>query len=321
MDGVARRSRLLSTGPEALEDDVADFSGMTVVDGTELNFEAIIKHSQKVPVLLHLYADWCKKFAPDLISRAQKAKGRVLLVNINTEKEERLAGYLRVQGLPTVMGIFQGKQVGGFVGSASAQELDELFTKVLASAGADSAEETMLEQAREALKLENVSAATQLFSNLLAAPQSSEVAKVSAMAGLIQCALLEKNITAAQSLSDHLKKTYAALLETHAAAQQSLAAVELAVSTSSLTGGKSVAEIKQQIAADPNNTQLYHELALAHLASSQFEEGLAACLEAIKIDRGNQDVKQLLFKSLDTLGSEHPLAQTTRRRLSNILFT
>ena len=297
---------------------------MSVIDGTELNFQAIINHSQKVPIILDLYADWCapcKKLTPDLVARAQKANGRVLLVKINTEKEERLAGYLRVQHLPTVVGLFQGKQLGNFVGAPTPQELDDFFSKVLAAAGTDSEEDSLLERARLCYEESNIPGASQLFSQLLGSPNASEVAKVSAMSGLIHCALFEKNYGAAQSLVAHLKQSFSALVADHIQAQQAIAATELAVSTTSKAGGKSAEELKQQLSADPDNLQLLHELALCYLAQTNFEEGLATCLQALKIDRSNQEIKNLLFKSLDTLGNDHPLVPVTRRRLSNILFT
>lgn len=296
---------------------------MTVVEGTALNFDALIQYSAKVPVILDVYADWCapcKQLTPELQSRAQKAKGKVLLAKINADRETQIAGALKVQKLPTVLCIYQGKTLGGFTGGKTNEELDQFFTQILASIGTNSNEEDLLDEAQAAFDEGDIPAASQMLSNILADPESTQAAQVSAYALLIHCCLAERNMQNAKMLVDVLKSKYVAVIPSHPAAQQAISAVELAASTES-AASVPLTDLLAQVKANPKDANLRHQLALGYLAQSKFEEGLEQLLEAIKCDRGHNDAKQLLFKSLETLGPDNPLTPTTRRRLGNILFT
>lgn len=297
---------------------------MTVVDGTALNFQALMHYSQTTPIIVDFYADWCapcKKLTPMLVSKAQKGKGKVLLVKVNTDKEEQIASIFRIESLPTVVAIYQQRPLGSLVGMASEQEVDDFFAKVLAAVGINAAEETLLTDGNAALEAGDIATASQSFSQILSDPQSTDAGKVAALAGLIHSALAEKNLPAAQNLVAVLKKNYAAVIEGHQAAQQAISATELAESFANNSQGGSIDDWKEKVKANPEDPSLQHQLALAYLSQAKYEEGLAALLAALKLDRTHSDSKQLLFKTLDTLGPEHPLTSTTRRRLANILFT
>ncbi|MDT8308198.1 MAG: thioredoxin domain-containing protein [Bacteroidales bacterium] len=60
------------------------------------------------PALIDFYADWCgpcRRAAPILENLAKEYAGKIYIYKVDTEVEKQLAGYFRVQSLPTFMFI------------------------------------------------------------------------------------------------------------------------------------------------------------------------------------------------------------------------
>lgn len=71
--------------------------------------------SSPVPVLVDFYADWCqpcRMLSPVLAQLAQRHAGEIVVVKVDTERHQRNAGRLRVEGIPAVF-LFRGGQVVG----------------------------------------------------------------------------------------------------------------------------------------------------------------------------------------------------------------
>ena len=65
-------------------------------------------------VILDFYADWCplcKKMAPDLGRLADSHNGRVKVVKVNVEEATKLADQYKIERLPTIMVLKNGKIV------------------------------------------------------------------------------------------------------------------------------------------------------------------------------------------------------------------
>jgi thioredoxin 1 len=69
--------------------------------------------SSPVPVLVDFYADWCgpcRALAPSLETLAQERSGELMVVKVDTERHQRLAGQLGVRGIPALY-LYQGGKV------------------------------------------------------------------------------------------------------------------------------------------------------------------------------------------------------------------
>ena len=90
-----------------------------VIDVNQYNFTQIVESSQRVPVLVDFWADWCQPcqtLSPMLEKLARDYQGGVIVAKVNAETEQALAAHFRVRSLPTVMVIWQGQIVDQLVG-------------------------------------------------------------------------------------------------------------------------------------------------------------------------------------------------------------
>ena len=76
--------------------------------------------SSPVPVLVDFYADWCgpcRSLAPTLARLGREKAGRMLIVKVDTERDQRHAQRLAVRGIPAVFLFSGGRQVAEETGA------------------------------------------------------------------------------------------------------------------------------------------------------------------------------------------------------------
>ncbi len=85
---------------------------------SEPDFEREVLRA-KLPVLVDLYADWCqpcKQLTPILEQVAQELSGKLKIVRVDVEKSQALARSFRVQSIPMLVLLAQGRPVDQVVG-------------------------------------------------------------------------------------------------------------------------------------------------------------------------------------------------------------
>jgi thioredoxin 1 len=120
----------------------------------EQDFERDVLRSG-LPVLVDLYADWCqpcKQLTPILEQIAQELSGKLKIVRVDVEKSPMLARSFRVQSIPMMVVIAQGRPVDQIVGLADKKTILEMVQPFLPAA----ADELTPKDMQQLLKLGRV---------------------------------------------------------------------------------------------------------------------------------------------------------------------
>lgn len=278
----------------------------------------VIETSMTTPVIVDFWAPWCgpcKQLTPALEKTVQAARGAVRLVKVNIDENQDLAAQMRIQSIPAVYAFFKGQPVDGFVGAQSESQVKAFVERLVSQAGAElgpSPVDQALEQAQAALESGQPAAASALFGQVLQHEPDNETA----LAGLIRCHLDAGDAAAARQMFDSLPED-----KTSAAAFASIkAALELA--EQSVETGE-IPELEARVAAQPNDHQARFDLAMALRAAGAREAAVEALLEIIGRDRNWNEAaaRHQLLKFFEAWGPKDELTQSSRRRLSSLLFS
>lgn len=286
-----------------------------IKDGDEASFMAdVIEMSQQVPVIVDFWAEWCgpcKTLGPALEAAVAEAKGKVRMVKIDVDRNQGIAGQLRVQSIPTVYAFWQGQPVDGFQGALPPSEIKAFVDKVTALSGDDGGLSEAIAAAEEMLTEGAAADAAQTFAAIL----GEEPNNAPAYGGLIRAHLATGDIDQAEAILNGAPAEISTSTEVEAAAAQ----LELARQASD---AGPVAELRTQVEAEPDNHQARFDLATALHANGDIEAAVAELLDLFRRDRDWNDgaAKVQLFTIFEALKPEDPVALNGRRKLSSMIF-
>lgn len=285
-----------------------------IKDVTEATFMAeVIDSSQTIPVIVDFWAPWCgpcKTLGPLLEAAVAGAGGKVRMVKVNVDDNQRIAAQLRIQSIPTVYAFWQGQPVDGFQGALPGSEIKKFVERVAALAG-DGGLGAALEAA-EAMLAEGAAVdAAETFAAIL----GEEPQNAAAYAGLIRSHLALGEIEQAQALADAAPAEITRSKEIEAARAQ----IELA--RQAATAGPE-AELRAAVAANPDDRQARFDLALALHAAGKVSDAVDELLELFRRDREWNDgaARKQLFIIFEALKPQDPIVLKGRRRLSSMIF-
>jgi putative thioredoxin len=111
-----------------------------MLDVTDATFEEeILRRSTETPVVVDLWAPWCgpcRTLGPILEQVVDATGGAVVLAKVNIDENPAIAASFRVQSIPAVFAIRDGKVVDQFIG-ALPQDAVEAFVARLAPSEVD----------------------------------------------------------------------------------------------------------------------------------------------------------------------------------------
>jgi len=288
---------------------------------SEENFmEVVVEGSEKHPVLVDFWADWCgpcKTLMPILEKLAMEYRGGFVLAKLDTEAHPGIAQQLGIRSLPTVK-MFKDKQlVDEFMGALPEAEVRAFLDKhqIAIGSGGDDVQED------EAPQDSMVSTAMALY-------ESGEVEAAKAMLQQAQAEdpsnheilLALGQICVSTGDLDTASSCLAALPEEHkdsSNANRLAGTLELAKEADT---SKTVQVLEQELAAQPDSSELQYQLSISKALAGDVQSGMDGLLALVQKDPDFNDgaPRQKLLALFNVLGSD-PLASQYRRKLFALL--
>ena len=288
----------------------------TIVDVNSNNFmQEVIEFSSKQPVVVQFWAPWCgpcKQLAP-VLEKVVNETGNVKLAKVNIDENQEIAAQMRVQSVPTVYGIVDGKPVDGFAGAQPESELRKFIKKLIENTPGKVDISPLLLEANKNINEKKYEEALNIFNEVLNIKPDS----VEAISGLIKTNVFLKNFDLAKEIINSLEKD---LLDDKII-KEAIVSLELSEKANSNAG--ELNSLKDEYEKNKNNLDNVYKLALALYAEDKIQDSMELLIESIKIDKTWNDgaAQKQLLEMFSALGFDNSDVIKYRKKLSSILFS
>ena len=279
-----------------------------ILDVTQHNFAAVVENSQRVPVLVDFWADWCQPcqtLTPLLTKLAQEYRGGFILAKINTDVEQGLAQHFRVRSLPTVMVVWQGQIVEQMVGVQPESAYREIIDRFRSDPGDQIREQVELLWQRGHHKQ-----VIELLREALGHDPDSVELKVILAEKLLQLDKEEEARGLLQSLpaEERDRQPASGLLARLRFADLARGAPDLTALVAALW-------------KNPADCAARRQLAARYVLAGDYEAALEQFMDILRRDPKFEDEagRKGLIAIFEMLGNENPLVVTYRRRMFSLL--
>ncbi|MCF6199637.1 MAG: thioredoxin [Hyphomicrobiaceae bacterium] len=102
---------------------------------TDADFEEIVLKSD-VPVLVDFWAEWCgpcKQIAPALEELSKEMEGKLKIVKMNVDENQKIPTELRIQAIPTLMLFNKGEMVDRQMGALAKSKIESWVNKTISA--------------------------------------------------------------------------------------------------------------------------------------------------------------------------------------------
>ena len=283
-----------------------------IVDVTDATFmQEVIEESKTRPVVIDLWAPWCgpcRQLTPSLEKAVTAKKGAVRLAKINIDENPGLAQQFRVQSIPAVFVVDQGKAFQGFQGALPDSQVKAFIDELAGPAGPSDIDE-VLELAAEALAQGDPRAAAQAYAEAM----QLEPGNLKAIAGLARCYLMGGDVERAGEVI---------AMAPADAKDADIAAVRASLKLAEDAKGEA-APLQQRLTANPDDHEARYDLAKLMAGRGDMQGAVGHLMTILERERGWNDdaARKQLLTIFEAAGPASEVARNGRRRLSSLLFS
>lgn len=273
----------------------------------------VIEVSRRVPVIVDFWAPWCnpcRTLGPVLEKLVRQFGGKVRMVKVNVDDNQKLASQLKVSSIPAVFAFKNGALVDRFVGALPESQIKTFFFRL--SGGNVNAFDKVLSEARALLDKGDHKSAEALYRQCL----RQDKVNSKALAGVANCLIARGDEAGANNLLRQLPNDLLA--------KPDITAVKTKLELSSeASSAISDYDLQKAIENDPDNHQVRYDLAMTYYRARSYQKAVDELLEIVRRDRTWNDdgARRQLVRIFEALGSADPLTVQSRRQLSSIMFS
>jgi putative thioredoxin len=284
-----------------------------VIEVNRENFEEVVlKGSQERVIVVDFWAPWCapcRTLGPVLEEVVRQLGPGVALVKVNVDENQELAMAFRVQGIPAVKIVKEGRLAQEFTGALPKEEIEAILRPLVPSATQE--EDSLREQAAARAASGDLRGAAKLYAKLLEEiPGDGK-----ALLGLARVRLLQGDQAAVQELVNLIEEG----TPEYAPARALLSQLGFS-QTCKENGGR--ARCAQRLLADPEDLEARYGLGCCAAVEGDYETALAEWLRLVERQRDfrNGAAREAMVAVFHQLGRENELVGEYQRRLYQALY-
>ncbi|HVJ82692.1 MAG TPA: tetratricopeptide repeat protein, partial [Planctomycetia bacterium] len=236
---------------------------------------------------------------------AAEANGEWVLAKVDTDQNQNLAQYMRVEGIPAVFLIAGGAIAGHFVGALSEPQARQFLKEHLPS------EADRIALRAVGMEADDAVGATRMYEQaLLIDPKHGP-----SLAGLAALALVDGDSERAAELVKDVERNAAG------GPRAEMIRAQLQFVDAAREAGP-IHLLEARCAREPASNVGGMELGIAYAAAGRFPEALEKLVGVIERDRkfGEEKVRPVVLQIFQVLGPDSELANQYRARLQNALY-
>jgi putative thioredoxin len=261
----------------------------------------VLEACKTVPVVIDFWAPWCgpcRVLSPVIEKLANEAKGAWKLVKINTDEHPQIAAQFRIQGIPAVKMVYEGRIVAEFTGALSEPQIRQWLKQYLPTNA----------------KVEDVTATLQ---DILATEDRKRAR-----------ATLEKLVKADTSNKD-LRAKLAMLylpsdVKTASQLMKDLDESKYEIEREAINTIQHLNQLNKEGVPPASNPAVaeYYRKAISALLKEDMESALNWFIQVIMLDRAYDDdgARKACVAIFAALSEHHPISKNWRRRFSMALY-
>jgi len=280
-----------------------------ILDVTNETFETqVLGQSQRTPVLVDYWADWCgpcQMQLPVLRKLVEEYAGKFVLAKVNTDEQRELARAHGIRSLPTMRLYKAGEMVEEILGAQTESTLRLLLDRYI-----ERESDRLRAQAMETYRAGGHEAALQMLREARAAEPDNHKLTLDYASLLLQ----ENRLQEADELLNGLPYD---VRETPEAVQlRALLGFAGCVESSA-----PLAELERAVAGNPDDLEARYRLGASYVIHDRMEDALETFMSILQRDRGFRDDigRKSVLAVFELLGNEGELVASYRRRLFTLL--